>query len=96
MCCQSGTQSCQCQLRVKCAAQTPAPDRSRKDIYDDGQVHVLLVQANVGDITDPYLIWACDIQLFDQVGEVQQQVVIMLELLDIHPVSLGATPSCCG
>ena len=64
---QRSSQGRQAQFLIQQLAQTPASDRAGEHIQDDGQINETIIQANVGDITSPGLIWACDFQLFDQV-----------------------------
>ena len=44
---------------------------SGEHIHNDGQVDEVIVQPDVGDITDPNLVRMSDFQLFDQVGIAQ-------------------------
>ena len=65
---QRHVQGIQGELQVDGAAQAPPPDGSGEHIQDDGQVHKIVMQPDVGDVTDPHLVGMGDFQVFDQVG----------------------------
>src|SRR5207302_3097293 len=65
-------QCSQGQALIETAPQMPAANPSRKDIHEHRQVHKLLQESNIGDITYPHLIGTDYLQMLHQIGRARK------------------------
>src|SRR5262249_8460855 len=79
------------QLHAQTRAEAPAAQDSSEDVHDHRQVDELFAQANVGDVRDPNLIRACDLQIGDQIRIAGERMLTM-GVLDPPPFDTAIDP----
>jgi hypothetical protein len=73
--CERTVQSLQRQFDAQAGADRPTADDPGEDIHQDRQVNERpIAEANIGDVSDPDLIGAYDIEFLDQILVTRERV----------------------